>query len=79
MKYGTYTNTRNSAWQCLIDCNISELPIKPVKIAKLYNLQCKKADNKVLHGDAGKIKYTSKATLHYHARIRSFCTRTFGQ
>lgn len=56
MKYGTYTNTRNSAWQCLIDCNISELPIKPVKIAKLYNLQCKKADNKVLHGDAGKIK-----------------------
>lgn len=56
MEYGIYTNTRNAAWQCLIDCGISELPIKPVKIAKSYNLQCKKADDIVLHGDAGKIK-----------------------
>ena len=73
MKYGTYTNTRNSAWQCLIDCNISELPIKTVKIAKLYNLQCKKADNKVLHGDAGKIKkINGVATIIFNSEnIRS--------
>lgn len=56
MEYGIYTNTRDAAWQCLIDCGISELPIRPVRIAKMYGLQCKKCDDMILHGDSGQIK-----------------------
>lgn len=56
MEYGIYTSTRNAAWQCLIDCGISELPIRPVKIAKMHGLQCKKCDDTFLHGDSGQIK-----------------------
>lgn len=34
MLYGSYKNARNAAWQCLLDFNISELPVKPSTIAK---------------------------------------------
>lgn len=34
MNYGKYKNVRNSSWQCLIDYNISMLPIKVTDIAK---------------------------------------------
>lgn len=33
MNYGKYKNVRNAAWQCLIDCNVTELPIKVMAIA----------------------------------------------
>lgn len=34
MNYGVYKNARNAAWQCLIDFNITELPVKVSDIAK---------------------------------------------
>lgn len=42
MNYGIYKTARNASWQCLIDCNIDSLPVKPVDIAKHYNIKCKK-------------------------------------
>lgn len=38
MNYGIYKNARNAAWQCLIDFNINELPVKVSKIAKLAGI-----------------------------------------
>lgn len=35
MYYGLYSNVRNSAWQCLIDFNVSNLPVDVMKIARL--------------------------------------------
>lgn len=55
MEYGIYTSTRNAAWKCLIDCKVSELPIKPVKIAKMYGLECRRATDIFLNGDSGQI------------------------
>lgn len=34
MVYGVYKNARNAAWQCLIDYNVSALPVKVTAIAK---------------------------------------------
>lgn len=34
MDYGKYKNARNASWQCLIDYNISELPVKVTDIIK---------------------------------------------
>lgn len=34
MEYGKYKNIRNAAWQCLIDYQITELPVKISKVAK---------------------------------------------
>ncbi len=56
MDYGIYKNVRNASWQCLIDCSIYELPIKPVKIAEHYGIHCKQADQSVLSGVSGEIK-----------------------
>lgn len=39
MIYGKYKNARNAAWQCLIDYNISELPIKPTLIARAADIK----------------------------------------
>lgn len=38
--YGRYQHIRNASWQCLIDCHVAELPLKPVQIAAQYQLQC---------------------------------------
>ncbi len=34
MEYGKYKNIRNAAWQCLIDYQITELPVKISEVAK---------------------------------------------
>lgn len=34
MNYGQYKNARNASWQCLIDYNISSLPVKVSQITK---------------------------------------------
>lgn len=39
MIYGKYKKARNAAWQCLIDYNISELPIKPTLIARAAGIK----------------------------------------
>ena len=36
MQYALYKNIRNAAWQCLIDCNITELPVSVGKIVRHY-------------------------------------------
>lgn len=38
MNYGIYKNVRNSAWQCLIDAAVSELPVSVVKLADHYDV-----------------------------------------
>lgn len=37
--YGRYKNIRNSAWQALIDFNVSELPVNLIKIAESANIK----------------------------------------
>lgn len=39
MNYGIYKGVRDAAWKCLIDCNISALPINLKKIAKHFNVK----------------------------------------
>lgn len=34
MDYGKYKNARNASWQCLIDFNINELPVKVTSIIR---------------------------------------------
>lgn len=38
MNYGIYKNVRNSAWQCLIDAGVCELPVSVVKLADHYDV-----------------------------------------
>ncbi len=40
LNYGLYQHIRNASWKCLIDCHVTELPLKPVQIAAQYQLQC---------------------------------------
>jgi Zn-dependent peptidase ImmA (M78 family) len=37
--YGIYKDTRNAAWRCLIDYNVSELPVKPSLIARAAGIK----------------------------------------
>lgn len=39
--YSVYKNVRNASWNCLIDNNISSLPIKLVPIANNYGIRVK--------------------------------------
>lgn len=39
MIYGIYKNARNAAWRCLIDFNVSELPVKPSLIARAAEIK----------------------------------------
>lgn len=39
MVYGRYKNSRNAAWQCLIDYKISSLPVNVVKIASAAGIK----------------------------------------
>lgn len=55
MKYAIYKNVRNASWQCLIDCNVTNLPIKPVRLAALYGIKCKAATKEELRGASGEI------------------------
>lgn len=38
MEYGKYKNIRNAAWQCLIDYQVTELPVKISEVAKKANV-----------------------------------------
>ncbi len=38
MDYGIYKGVRGAAWQCLIDCEITELPVSIGKIMRHYDL-----------------------------------------
>lgn len=55
LNYGIYKTARNASWQCLIDCDIHSLPVRPVEIAKHYNIKCKKMQSNKL-GCSAKIK-----------------------
>lgn len=47
MIYGKYRHARNSAWQCLIDYNITALPVKVLNIAKRSGIRVIK--NSIAH------------------------------
>jgi len=53
--YGSYKNARNAAWQCLLDFNISELPVKPSTIAKQSGIKIIKNSsiNELSKGESG--------------------------
>lgn len=55
MDYGIYKNARNASWQCLIDCGVSELPVKPVQIADHYGIACKESEELLSNGESGKL------------------------
>lgn len=55
LSYAIYKNARNASWQCLIDCGIKELPIRPVRIATHYGITCTQSDKTSLHGADGEI------------------------
>lgn len=59
MNYGKYKNVRNAAWQCLIDCNVTKLPIKVMAIARQLGIRIVenskvKDGNKLCPGESGK-------------------------
>lgn len=56
MDYKSSSQVRNECWKCLIDCNIAEFPIKPVKIAAHYNIECHSVNSDTLNGASGMIK-----------------------
>lgn len=56
MNYDISSQARNASWQCLIDCGISELPIKPVKIAAHYGIECHASDSETLNGLSGALR-----------------------
>ena len=39
MNYAIYKNARNAAWQCLIDCNVTELPVPVGSVVRHYGLK----------------------------------------
>ena len=49
MNYGKYKNVRNAAWRCLIDYNVTELPVKVFKIAEMSGI--KVIENSEVNGD----------------------------
>lgn len=56
MDYGIYINTRNASWQCLIDCGAAELPVKPVRIAEHYRIECRSLVSESLDGKSGMLR-----------------------
>lgn len=56
MTYAVYQNARNASWQCLLDCHISQLPVKPIQLAAQYGICCKTASLQWLTGASGTIK-----------------------
>lgn len=56
MTYAVYQNARNASWQCLLDCHISQLPVKPIQLAAQYGIRCKTASLQWLKGASGTIK-----------------------
>lgn len=55
MIYGNYKKARNSAWQCLIDFNVTELPLKILGIAKNSGVKVvKNSEVNSLNGESGK-------------------------
>ena len=55
MNYGIYKGSRDASWRCLIDCHISTLPVKPVRIARQYGLICKDSARLLQEIETGKI------------------------
>lgn len=69
MKYGIYKNARNASWQCLIDCNVRNLPINPIAIAKMYGIECRATKTQLLDGSSGIIRKNSvgMVTIYYNS------------
>ena len=58
MNYEIYKNVRNASWQCLIDCNISSLPVSLSKICKQFDIRIVKnsslSENQLKDNERGK-------------------------
>ncbi len=58
MNYEIYKNTRNASWQCLIDCNISSLPVSLSQICRHFDIRIVKnsalGQNQLMDNERGK-------------------------
>ena len=70
MDYGVYKSARNASWQCLIDCGVSELPVKPTRIASHYGVECIEFAPLLQDGEAGRILQRAEA------EYRLYCIQT---
>ena len=54
MDYSDYKLVRDTAWKCLIDCGISELPVKLSIICRKYNVEISKTHRSplIVHSDS---------------------------
>ena len=64
MDYGVYKSARNASWQCLIDCGVSELPVKPTRIASHYGVECIEFAPLLQDGEAGRILQRAEYRLY---------------
>ena len=55
VNYGIYKQARNASWNCLLACDVRELPIKAVPIVKSYAIDCKYQTSELLKGKSGMI------------------------
>ena len=78
MYYGAYKNLRNSAWQCLLDCGITKLPIDVRAIAKQAGIHIvqNSAVNELLPTERGKsFFYDNRWIIIYDDRYETTASR----
>ncbi len=56
MNYNIFSQARNKSWQTLIECGISTMPIKPVKIAAYYGIECHLANKSAMLDASGMLR-----------------------
>lgn len=54
--YDIYKSARDKSWQCLIQCGVRELPVRPVAVAKVYGITCHPATSEALQGVSGLLR-----------------------
>lgn len=65
MNYGLYKNARNASWQCLIDFNVNELPVRVSAIAKSAGIAViKNSDAKMLKESESGITIVQNGKFH---------------
>ena len=65
LNYGIYKGIRGASWQCLIDCNITSLPISVSQIMQHYNIDMIYDSNVgiLLPHESGRIIVTDKQRI----------------
>ncbi len=75
MNYGVYKNARNASWQCLIDCNVTSLPINPILLLAAFGIKCRGVNSDFLYGASGIIVKDSAKGISVLFDIEQLRTR----